>query len=130
MSGTKVESSGWQLGGNAPLAYDTHIVDIFLKDYSRRLIETAGIKGGSRVLDVACGTGVVTRLAAERAGAEGYVVGLDFNAGMLSRARALSEKTSKIDWHEGTYLLTLLIGAAIAAPAISTANSPGSRRAM
>ena len=31
---------------------------------------------------------------------------------------------------ERAYLLTLLIGAAIAAPAISTANSPGSRRAM
>ncbi len=102
MSGTNAQSSGWQLGGNAPLAYDTHIVNIFLQDYSRRLIETAAIKRGSRVLDVACGTGVVTRVAADRAGAEGYVVGLDFNAGMLSRARALSEKTPKIDWREGT----------------------------
>ena len=28
---------GWQLEGNAPLAYDTHIVDVFLQDYSADL---------------------------------------------------------------------------------------------
>src|SRR6266516_6514498 len=102
MSGANTQSSGWQLGGDAPLAYDTYIVNACMQDYSRRLVETAAIKAGARVLDVACGTGVVTRLAAERAGAEGYVVGLDLNAGMLSRARASSGKTSKIAWHEST----------------------------
>jgi len=101
MSETKSHSSGWQLSGDAPLAYDTYIVAAFMQNYSRRLVETAVIKAGTRVLDVACGTGVVTRLAAERAGAEGYVAGLDINAGMLSRARALSEKT-QIVWNEGT----------------------------
>ena len=40
---------GWQLEGNAPLAYDTHIVDVFLQDYSRRLVEVAAIKPGDRV---------------------------------------------------------------------------------
>ena len=33
-----------------------HIVDVFLQDYSRRLVEVAAIKPGDRVLDVACGT--------------------------------------------------------------------------
>jgi ubiquinone/menaquinone biosynthesis C-methylase UbiE len=100
MSEANFQSAGWQLGGDAPVAYDTYIVNVFMQDYSRRLVETAEIRAGARVLDVACGTGVVTRLAAERAGAEGYVVGLDINTGMLSRARALSEK-SNIAWHEG-----------------------------
>jgi len=79
---------GWQLEGNAPLSYDTHIVDVFLQDYSRRLVEVAAIKPGDRVLDVACGTGVVTQLVANKTGSAGQVVGFDLNTGMLARARA------------------------------------------
>ena len=92
---------GWQLEGNAPLAYDTHIVDVFLQDYSRRLVEVAAIKPGDRVLDVACGTGVVTRLAANKIGSAGQVVGFDLNAGMLARARASGETAAAIEWRLG-----------------------------
>jgi ubiquinone/menaquinone biosynthesis C-methylase UbiE len=42
---------------------------------------------GSRVLDVACGTGIVARLAAHQTGATGVVVGLDLHGGMLAVAR-------------------------------------------
>ena len=92
---------GWQLEGNAPLAYDTHIVDVFLQDYSRRLVEVAAIKPGDRVLDVACGTGVVTRLVANKIGSAGQVVGFDLNAGMLGRARASGETAAAIEWRLG-----------------------------
>jgi SAM-dependent methyltransferase len=71
MSQSSSGAPGWQLEGNAPLAYDTHIVDVFLQDYSRRLVEVAAIKQGDRVLDVACGTGVVTRLVANKIGSAG-----------------------------------------------------------
>ena len=93
---------GWQLEGNAPLAYDTHIVDVFLQDYSRRLVEVAAIKPGDRVLDVACGTGVVTRLVANRIGSAGRIVGFDLNAGMLARARASRETATAIEWRVGS----------------------------
>jgi ubiquinone/menaquinone biosynthesis C-methylase UbiE len=102
MSGTNAQGSGWQLGGDAPLAYDTYIVDAFMRGYSRRLVEAAEIEPGSSVLDVACGTGVVTRLAAKEAGPKGSVVGFDLNAGMLARARASKENPTTIDWHEGS----------------------------
>ncbi len=101
MAQTGSQSSGWQLGGDAPLAYDTYIVDAFMQDYSRRLVEAAAIESGYRVLDIACGTGVVTRLAASAAGPQGKVIGFDLNAGMLARARA-SEGTATIDWREGS----------------------------
>jgi SAM-dependent methyltransferase len=96
------DTSGWQLGGNAPLAYDTYIVDTFMRGYSRRLVEAAAVEAGSNVLDVACGTGVVTRLAADKAGTEGRVVGFDLNAGMLARARASQENAPTIVWEEGS----------------------------
>ena len=99
MSSTGSGTSGWQLGSDAPLAYDTYIVDAFLQDYSRRLVEAAVIRSGDRVLDIACGTGVVTRLAANKTGPNGRVVGLDLNAGMLTRARASGETAATIDWH-------------------------------
>src|SRR5262245_18812034 len=92
---------GWQLEGNAPLAYDTHIVDVFLRDYSRRLVEVAAIEPGDRVLDVACGTGVVTRFIANKIGSAGRVVGFDLNAGMLARARA-RETAAAIEWRVGS----------------------------
>lgn len=102
MSGVNTGSSGWQLGGDAPLAYDTYIVDTFMKGYSRRLVDSAAVETGNRVLDVACGTGIVTRLAAEKAGPKGNVVGFDLNAGMLARARASGENATTIDWREGS----------------------------
>jgi ubiquinone/menaquinone biosynthesis C-methylase UbiE len=43
---------------------------------------------GDRVLGAACGTGIVTRVAVERQGDLGHVVGVDLNAGMLDVARA------------------------------------------
>jgi ubiquinone/menaquinone biosynthesis C-methylase UbiE len=51
------------------------------------LLDAAGVHPGDQVLDVACGTGVVTRLAAERVGSTGRAVGLDCNAAMLVVAR-------------------------------------------
>lgn len=48
------------------------------------LLDAAAIRPGKRVLDVACGTGIVTRLAQERVGSEGSVAGLDPNPGMLA----------------------------------------------
>src|SRR5262245_1269428 len=89
---------GWQLEGNAPLAYDTHIVDVFLQDYSRRLVEVAAIKPGDRVLDVACGTGVVTRLVANKLGSAGQVVGFDLNAGMLNALLVKQPPRSNGSW--------------------------------
>jgi ubiquinone/menaquinone biosynthesis C-methylase UbiE len=52
------------------------------------------------VLDVACGTGVVARLAAERVGATGTVAGIDINPGMLAVARSVTPPGMSIEWYE------------------------------
>src|SRR5262249_21953382 len=59
MSQSSSGAPGWQLEGNAPLAYDTHIVDVFLQDYSRRLVEvrrdqTERSRAGRRVRHWCC----------------------------------------------------------------------------
>jgi SAM-dependent methyltransferase len=54
---------------------------------SERLVELAGVRSGSRVLDVAAGYGEPALTAARKAGAEGRVVATDISAEMLVFAR-------------------------------------------
>jgi ubiquinone/menaquinone biosynthesis C-methylase UbiE len=86
-------------GGSLPENYEKYFVPAIGRPVAEGLIEAAALQPGERVLDVACGTGVVTRLAAERAGA-GQVTGLDVNAGMLGVARASTPPGQGIEWVE------------------------------
>jgi ubiquinone/menaquinone biosynthesis C-methylase UbiE len=53
----------------------------------RALLERAALQPGERVLDVACGTGMLTLAAAEAVGPRGRVSGVDLSAQMLEVAR-------------------------------------------
>jgi ubiquinone/menaquinone biosynthesis C-methylase UbiE len=61
-------------------------------------LDAIKLSPGDRVLDIACGTGVVARLAKQRLGNAGQVVGVDLSPDMLAVARALAPD---IDWREG-----------------------------
>lgn len=81
--------------------YERAMVPAVFEPWGRRLIETAELRRGDRVLDVACATGVVARLAAEQVGPDGSVSGLDLLGGMLEVARdASGEVAPSIDWIE------------------------------
>ena len=54
------------------------------------------------MVDVACGTGVVARLAAARVGPAGAVTGVDVTPGMLAVARSISADGPPIEWHEAS----------------------------
>jgi SAM-dependent methyltransferase len=56
------------------------------------------VQAGQRVLDVACGTGVLAREAHARTGPTGYVAGLDVGPGMLAVAQELDPA---VDWRPG-----------------------------
>jgi SAM-dependent methyltransferase len=88
----------WQLAHDAAVAYEKDFVPAIFDQWPPILAEIADIKPGDRVLDVACGTGVLAREAARRAGSTGHVVGLDLNEGMLAVARRLRPE---IDWQQG-----------------------------
>jgi ubiquinone/menaquinone biosynthesis C-methylase UbiE len=89
-------------GGTAPENYERYFVPYIGRPLADELIEAAAIQPGERVLDVACGTGVVARLAAERAGVSGSVDGLDMNPGMLEVARSVASSDKSINWHQSS----------------------------
>jgi SAM-dependent methyltransferase len=84
---------------DAARAYDALFVPSLIGVYAPIVANAAAIGPGDRVLDVACGTGVLTREAAARVGPGGEAIGLDLNRGMLAVARDLSPAMA---WHEGT----------------------------
>lgn len=86
--------------GSGPENYEKYFVPAIGAPLAADLIEVASLRAGERVLDVACGTGVVTRLAATRVGKAGSVAGLDVNPGMLSVARSVTPVDAAIDWYE------------------------------
>lgn len=67
--------------------YETAFVPAFFAQWAPILCDAAGVAAGQRVLDVACGTGIVARTAADRVAPEGGVAGVDLNEAMLSVAR-------------------------------------------
>lgn len=88
-----------QEGGPSPAEiYEELFVPALFGPWGGTVADSAGIRRGHRVLDVACGTGVLARAAAERVGAEGAVVGLDANDEMLAVARRVGPG---IEWRQG-----------------------------
>jgi demethylmenaquinone methyltransferase/2-methoxy-6-polyprenyl-1,4-benzoquinol methylase len=56
--------------------------------WNRKVVRATGLGSGGRALDLACGTGSLTRDLAKKVGPEGYVLGVDFSREMLRAARA------------------------------------------
>lgn len=86
------------LAPNPAENYERYFVPAIAAPLAHELVDAAAIRPGMRVLDVACGTGIVARLAAERAGPSGSVTGLDVHPGMIAVARSVSDSALGIDW--------------------------------
>lgn len=80
-----------------PELYEQALVGPLFRPFAELLVGEAGLAPGARVLDIACGTGIVARLAAARVG-PATVVGVDVSPPMLAVARGLEPE---IDWREG-----------------------------
>jgi SAM-dependent methyltransferase len=84
---------------DAASAYDTIMVPAMMEDWAAKIADAAALRPGHRVLDVACGTGVVSRVALARVGPAGAVTALDPNRGMLAVA---GRRATAVTWTHGT----------------------------
>ena len=94
--------------------YETLFVPAEFQEWAPRMVAAARIAPGQKVIDVACGTGVLTREVARRVGRSGFVAGVDANPGMLAVAARKSDTSNmsgksdsaQIEWrHAGAEAL-------------------------
>ena len=84
-----------RIAADAATVYEEFFVPALFQQWSSRVAEAADIATGDRVLDVACGTGVLARTVAQLVGPSGSVAAIDVNEAMLAVAQQAS---LEIDW--------------------------------
>ena len=96
------DESGFQLKQGGPDVYELCWVRAQMGRCAEELVAAAGVTPGDRVLDIACGTGVVARTAATRSGTAANVTGTDIHAGMLEAAARFAAEAglAEISWLE------------------------------
>ena len=82
----------------AAKVYDSLYLPALFGQWATKVADAANIQSGQRVLDVACGTGVLSREVASRVSPSGYIAGLDPSSGMLAVGKELAPE---IDWKQG-----------------------------
>ena len=89
---------------DAPASYERYLVPAMFTPLAEAVADAVELRPGERALDVACGTGVLTRALALRAGPDGRLTGLDLGEGMLARARAhpVQQDAAPIDYIQGS----------------------------
>lgn len=81
-----------------PEMYERELVGPLFRPFVDPLLEEIRLTAGDRLLDIACGTGVVARVAKERLGPAGHVVGVDLSPQMLDVGKRIAPD---IEWREG-----------------------------
>lgn len=89
-----------EYGLKPPENYERFFVPVIGEPMANDIIRLAALRQGERVLDVACGTGIVARLAVQQVGSNGAVSGVDINPGMLNIARSRTPTNPSIEWYQ------------------------------
>ncbi len=87
-----------QFSGSIPRNYDTHLGPLFFEPFSELLAERVAALAPSAVLELACGTGRLTRHIARRLDKSARIVATDINPAMLQFARE-ELLNDRIEWN-------------------------------
>ena len=90
--------------GSIPQVYDRYMVPLILEPYAADLAQRVAKSGARDILEIAAGTGVVTRALAARLPAQARIVATDLNQPMLDHARARQPDGSRIEWKQADAL--------------------------
>ncbi len=87
-----------QFKGNIPAMYDQHLGPVIFEPYARDLAARIDVPAGGAVLELACGTGIVTRHLRERLPAGVRLVATDLNQAMIDHAQSRLVGVPGIEW--------------------------------
>jgi len=85
--------------GSIPEIYEKYLVPLIFEHYARDLAKRVSEKPVAKVLEIAAGTGVVTRAVADVLGEDVFIVATDLNKAMLDHAASVREDKN-IEWQE------------------------------
>jgi len=86
--------------GSIPANYDRYLGPVLFEPYAAELVSRLNVSEDACVLELACGTGIVTGRLCERLGAKAKLVATDLNDSMLHYAAAKLGSETSVEWKE------------------------------
>jgi SAM-dependent methyltransferase len=86
--------------GSVPPNYDRYLGPLLFHPYADDLAARLPVAPGTRVLEVACGTGIVTERLVRRLAGQGTLVATDLNDAMIAHARARIPDDPALEWRQ------------------------------
>ena len=92
----------WQVAGTGSEIYEDFLVPSVFQPWANILVDAVQPQPSEHVADIACGTGIVARVAAQHVSPGGSITGVDLNPGMIKVARTLDVPgNAKVEWKVG-----------------------------
>jgi ubiquinone/menaquinone biosynthesis C-methylase UbiE len=86
--------------GTVPLNYDRYLGSLLFHPYADDLVARLPVSRGMRVLEIACGTGIVTERLLRRLEGQGTLVATDLNDAMIAHARTRIPDHPALEWRQ------------------------------
>ena len=95
-----MENKNAEFAGTIPAAYDRYLGPILFQPYAEDLAARLRVDGNGSVLEVACGTGILTRILRDRLPATTKLVATDLNEPMIRNAAQKFRQGEAVEWRE------------------------------
>ena len=93
-----MDNKNAQFAGSIPAAYDRYLGPMFFQPYAEDIAARLDVTPNSSVLELACGTGIVTRVLRDRLPAKVRLVATDLNEPMMQIAAAKFYGSDAVEW--------------------------------
>jgi ubiquinone/menaquinone biosynthesis C-methylase UbiE len=86
--------------GDIPENYDRYLGSVLFDPYAEDLVSRLSVPERATVMELACGTGIVTRRLREKLGPHAKLVATDLNHAMLDYAKRKFEESAAVEWKQ------------------------------